>query len=88
MEEKTLGGNYMVIWLLEIPIPNLGQESRKVDLAEVKTCIVEVDKTHSFSVAVGCSGNVGYCELLQRVELSTGCSPAKSLLRVNIFAVQ
>lgn len=49
MEEKTLGRNYMVIWLLEIPIPNLGQESRKVDLAEVKTCIVEVDKTHSFS---------------------------------------
>lgn len=39
----------MVIWLLEISILDLGKESRKVDLAEVKMCIVEVNKMHLFS---------------------------------------
>lgn len=45
MEEKIFGS----ISLLEMSIPDLGKESRKVDLAEVKMCIVEVDKTHPFS---------------------------------------
>lgn len=43
-EEKTLGSNGTAIWLLEMSIPDLGKESRKVDLAEVKMCIVEVNK--------------------------------------------
>lgn len=51
MEEKKLGSNGMDMWLLEMSIPDLGGGNRKVDLAEVKMCIVEVNKnkTHSLS---------------------------------------
>lgn len=49
MEEKKLGSSGLDMWLLEVSIPDLAGGNRKVDLAEVRMCTVEVNKTHPFS---------------------------------------